>query len=334
MDSAIKLTATEITGLWGTYLEASMSFNMKKYFLQTVTCKKTKQLLQEDMKHIESFVFPEITRIFHQDKVALPHGFGDEDVNEQAPPLLSEQFIQEFMLYRSRLGMTNATSFLTNVTRTDIRDFFKKSFDHCFDQYNQLTDLLLEKGIYIRAPFIETQAQAEMISKNDYLGGVLPFTDKRPLNAPEIQGLFMHTQTNMIGIRLLTAFQQVAQDKAVQDYFKNGVKLAKEIVGFTTDTLSASDTPAPMTWDGSITSSTVAPFSDRLMMYVTNSISAVGIGAMGLSIPTAMRADIQSKYMTLMKDISQYAKQGIEIMIDYRWFEKPPTTPDRQKLKN
>nr|WP_245628166.1 DUF3231 family protein [Shouchella shacheensis] len=60
--------------------------------------------------------------------------------------------------------------------------------------------------------------------------------------------------------------------------------------------LSEDDLSAPVSWDSEVTTSTVAPFSDKLMMFLTTSLIAIGMGYYGTSMSTTMRRDILVHY--------------------------------------
>lgn len=98
------------------------------------------------------------------------------------------------------------------------------------------------------------------------------------------------------------------------------------------DFLNKSDVPTPMTWDGEVTDSTVAPFSDKLMMFHVSAINAVGLADYGDALGTTVRLDLSTSYARLMAETGKFGEDGANIMIDNGWMEQPPQADDRKAL--
>ena len=93
--------------------------------------------------------------------------------------------------------------------------------------------------------------------------------------------------------------------------------------------LSQSDIQAPSTWAGKATTSTLPPFTDKLMMYKTSLISSSAIGYNALGTTFSMRNDLPRKLALISKDIFEFAKKGGKLMITHKWMEEPPQMEDR-----
>lgn len=52
----------------------------------------------------------------------------------------------------------------------------------------------------------------------------------------------------------------------------------------------------------------------------------------GLALGVSMRRDINTNYYRLMLEVSKFAENGAEIMMNNRWLEKPPSAVDRKAL--
>jgi hypothetical protein len=331
MNANAPLTSAEIGALWTSYIELTFSICTHRYFLHICECEQTKQLIQKDYAYkITSLA--EVEAILRQEDLPIPNGFNESDVFEDAPRLFSDNFLLEFFFYTAKLGSANTVSFLSIITRSDIRQFYSDGTTHYLSMFNLASELLLEKGIYVRPPNVETQKEVEYITSHDYLGSLMPFVNKRPLNTIEISHLFMHAQTNTIGLMLCTAFSQVALNDKVKKHMLKGKELTKKIITEMNKIMTESEVQTPTTWDAMVTDSTTSPFSDRLLLKMITTLSAFGIGIMGNSFAASMRADVQGVYLTLLKDIAQYAKDSAQLMIDYNWLEKPPTVPNRNQL--
>lgn len=133
-------------------------------------------------------------------------------------------------------------------------------------------------------------------------------------------------------MQLLTGFAQVAKEKEVRDYFLKGKELAKKIIGEFSSVLLDSDIQPPATWAGKATDSTIPPFSDKMMMYLSNILNSSAMGGNALGMAFSMRSDLPAKLAVVMVDTSQYAKDGGKLMINHKWLEEPPQMEDRNSL--
>ncbi|OPX90579.1 MAG: hypothetical protein A4E53_00971 [Pelotomaculum sp. PtaB.Bin104] len=130
---------------------------------------------------------------------------------------------------------------------------------------------------------------------------------------------------NHIGRVLLTGFAQVAKSKKVRDYMLEGTRISDGIIEDLTSILREDGIPAPLPWDAGVTDSTVAPFSDKLMMFHVLTLNSSGIGgAYGISLAASTRHDIGAKYAQIMANVEIYAEKGTKIMMENGWMEEPP----------
>jgi hypothetical protein len=195
---------------------------------------------------------------------------------------------------------------------------------------NRSATLLQKLGLYVRAPYIPMPEQVEFVHKQSFITGWLG--DRRPLNAIEIMNLFFNLQRNAIGNALMIGFSQVARSKEVQAYFVRGKEIAAKHIEIFCSILREDDIPAAQTWDTESTASTIAPFSDKLMLFHALAMNSSGICYYGASIGTSQRRDIGAMYSRLMAEVAQYTEDGANIMINNAWMEQPPTAVDRDAL--
>jgi hypothetical protein len=331
MDHQTKLSSSEMATIWTSIVEGKMAIGIIKYFLEMIKDEEIAALIQEDLSFIEKFV-QSLSDIFEKERIPLPIGFTEHDVNVSVPRLFSDGFILYYIQTMSKAGMSKGVTILALLTRKDLKMLFKKHLDHSYMIYDKVEDILLERGLYIRPPYIPAPHVVEFVSGNNYLGGIPIFGEKRPLNSLEISHLFINMEINMIGMMICTAFSQVASDKDVKKYLLRGKELSKEIISVCSKTLIESEVQAPTTWDAEVTDSTVSPFSDKIMLSFINLLNAYGMGIYAISSATSLRTDLQTKYANITKDVAAYAKDGIELLIKNGWFEQPPTMPDRDNL--
>ncbi|WP_367576342.1 DUF3231 family protein [Shouchella shacheensis] len=150
------------------------------------------------------------------------------------------------------------------------------------------------------------------------------FGQKRPLNAVEFGYLYNNVETNITGMQLMASFAQCARDKEVKNYFIKGKELSKEVIKETADTLLQNDIQPPATPGGTITNSTEAPFSEKLMMFCTYLLSSFGLGGQSFSTAFSLRNDLNVSNAIHAKDIYEFGREGAMIMISNGWLEEPP----------
>jgi hypothetical protein len=138
--------------------------------------------------------------------------------------------------------------------------------------------------------------------------------------------------TNSLGKALCMGFAQVAKTKKVQDYMLKGKKISEKHITVFTDILKNEDLPKSMTWEHEVSDSTEAPFSDKLMTFLIVAIAGAGIAEYGLSLSTNTRTDIVTIYSRLVSESMQYAKEGMEILIENGWLEEIPHGINRKEL--
>ena len=171
----------------------------------------------------------------------------------------------------------------------------------------------------------------EFVEEKKYMNGGV-FTDKRALNTIEVGFFVQSLEFNIFSMQLMTGFAQVAKEGEVRRYFIEGKELSKKIISKINSVLLQSDIQPPSTWAGNATNSIVPPFSDKIMMFLTNlmSIYALGYNALGTSF--SLQSDLPTKLLLIEKDTLSYANEGGQLMIKHKWLEEPPQMDDRNQL--
>src|SRR5690606_41586769 len=119
----IRLTSAEISGLWKTFIQGSMTVCLIKYFLHHLKDEQIKPILEESFQ-IYSGQIKEIKRIFTEEKIPIPDEFTDEDLNISAPPLFYDPFLLTFIYAMSRLNMFNFCFIKSYEVRRDYCSFY------------------------------------------------------------------------------------------------------------------------------------------------------------------------------------------------------------------
>jgi hypothetical protein len=231
-----------------------------------------------------------------------------------------------------KIGIEAFGMALANSARLDQCQYFTNCLTEYTQLFNQATQVLLSKGNYTRPPHIPKPKQVQYVQKQSYLTGW--FGKRRPLNSIEISNIYFSMIRNILGQALVTGFSQVAMSKEVRNYMIRGRDISAKHIEIFGSTLSEDHLPSASKWDAQATDSTVAPFSDKLMMFHVTALISIGISHYGASFGTSARRDLGALYPRLMAEIANYAENGANIMIDNGWLEQPPQAPDRDQLAN
>ncbi|MDD9269544.1 DUF3231 family protein [Paenibacillus sp. GCM10023248] len=326
----VGLSSTEIAWLWSVYINESMSICLIKHLQKYNGHKDVEVLLQRTMdlseKHME-----EIKNIFSKENFPIPRGFSENDVDLTAPALFFDLFSVSYVYGMSRVGLVTYGKIVSNVAREDVRLFFTKCLQSTLELYNISIELMLHKGIYDRPPMIPYPDHIEFIrNKETFISKWLE--KQRPLNVIEISEMFFNIERNYFGLLLLTGLIQVAKDEKVKQHLVKGKQLAQKQIEFLNKTFINDDLLGTIMVNSEVTTSTVSPFSDRLIMFLITTLNTQGAAYIGHALSTSSRVDLVSEYSKLIPEIMKYGKEGMDIMIEYEWLEEPPHAPDRRGL--
>lgn len=326
----VGLTSTEIAGLWTTYLNDSMNVCISKYLLKTLQNDEIEPLLTTCLE-LSELHLEEIRNIFNEEKFPIPKGFTDEDINLSAPPLFFDLFPVSYVYGMSRMGLSNYGMITSTVAREDVRLFFSKCLNSNLNLYNRAVDLMLSKGIYDRPTMIPYPKSVEFIKKKElFLSKWLEI--KRPLNVLEISDIFFNIERNYFALILLTAFIQVTKDKKIQQYYVKGKKLAQDQIQFFNNALIKDDLLGTIMVNNEVSTSTEAPFSEKLMLNLITMLNSSALTFMGHGLTSAQRIDLVAEYKNLIDEILSYGNDGFKILVDKEWLEEPPHAPNRKDL--
>jgi hypothetical protein len=325
----IKLTSAEISNLWNTYMNDSLAICALSYFLNKVRDSEIAPVIEYALECSHKQIHF-LAKLFHQESIPVPKGFGDEDVDVFAPALFLDTFYLHYIKQMSRIGIGAHGLALSLATRSDVRKFYLECLQEAALLDERVTTVALSKGIYIRAPYIPSPSKVEFIKKQNFLGHLIG--QQRPLLAIEITHLYANINSNSLGTSLAMAFSQAARSKEVREYMVNARDIVSKQVEVLHTFLRDSHLKTPMTWDDTVTNSTASPFSDKLMMFHAGAVIAVGIADYGASISISMRRDLVASYVRLTAEIAQLAEDGANIMIKNGWMEQPPQAEDRDAL--
>ncbi|MFS0634723.1 DUF3231 family protein [Mesobacillus foraminis] len=328
--SQVPITSSELANLWMAYQEKTMVLRILEHFIEHAD-EEGKQLLQSHFndaaKNIET-----IKSIFKVEGAVIPVGFTENDVHKGVPKLYDFMFDIMYLHMMTKVEMSLYALFTGMAYRKDIKDFFIKLTAEAQQINGHATSLLLKKGVLSRPAFVSMPTEAKFVKDKGYLGGFNWFSETRSLNTVEVSLIHHAIETNLVGMQLMIGFAQVAEDKEVQDFLVDGMKLSRKIEIDLGEFLRQSYIEPPATHAGKATASKIAPFSDKLMMYNTSLLCSFGLGSNALGGAFSLRSDLPAKMALLAKDIFTYAQDGGKIMIKKGWMEEPPQVEDRNQL--
>lgn len=327
----VRLTSAEIANLWTQYMNDSLAICFIRFSLEKVKDKDTREILEFSLGLAESHIV-KIKEFLTQENYPIPKGFTEEDINLNAPALFSDTFLLVYMHVMTLHGLTGYAGAVGTSTRADQRRYFMKCNTETMELCDRIVDVMLNKGIISRPPFINPPDKIDFVKKQNYLTGW--FGKRRPLNAMEISVISFNMQKTIVKIVLEIGFGQVAQTKDVREYFHKGIKLCKEQCHTLSSILSKENLSSPNTWESEITNSTVSPFSDKLMLFHIESLVSGGMGFYGAGLAVSQRRDLALTYTRLIAEIGLYAEDGANLLIKNGWFEQPPLADDRDELAN
>jgi hypothetical protein len=120
------LTAPEMVSLWSLYIENTKVICFLKYLSAVNEDNSAKPLYEEALKTYHA-ITNEINQIFIKEKMPIPVGFSEEDVNVTAPRLYSDVFGVRYMKFSSGIALTAYSGAHAKSARSDIRDFFSRA---------------------------------------------------------------------------------------------------------------------------------------------------------------------------------------------------------------
>ncbi|RPK01430.1 DUF3231 family protein [Priestia endophytica] len=326
----VRLSSPEIGGLWGVYIQETMSICLLKYFLHHLKDNEIKPILRKSL-HISQTHTKQIKAIFLEENIPLPDGFTNKDINLSAPPLFYDLFALSFVYSMSRMGMVNLGFSTSTVARADVLDFFTHALNQATELYAESTNLMLSKGIYDRPPMITYPEKVEYVKKQSYI--IAAVGKKRPLNAVELTEIFFNIERNYFAVLLCMGLLQVVKDKEIKNYIENGMNLSEKQINFFNDLLKKEDLLGTVPVSMEVTNSTVSPFSDKLIVALFHFLNSIDVTLIGHALSLSMRLDLATYYSKLIGEILTYAEKGFNIMVNRQWLEQPPQAPNRKALK-
>ncbi|RXT01948.1 DUF3231 family protein [Ammoniphilus sp. CFH 90114] len=326
----IKLTTAEIANLWANYQTSTMTTCVLRYFLAIVKDESLQPsisyALELSQKHVSR-----LTAYFQEEGIPVPHGFTENDVNPNAMPLFSDEYLISYIQNLSKTWVSSNAIALTISSRKDIREFYTESLSSSSALFNRSVEIMLSKGIYSRPPVIPYPEQEQWIQQQSYLNGL--FGEKRPLDALGIANLYSNIVLNNTGLTLVRGFSQCTKDEAFRRFLLKGIEIGKKHIELLSKPLKQEEITIPASSSMFVTTSTEPPFSDRLMFTHVVQMMQISMADYGASLATSMRRDIGALYTLLISEVTSYSEEGTHLGITKKWIERPPEAVNREELR-
>lgn len=321
-----KITSVEMGKLWATYTGNSMAIPILKYYLQHVEDVEIKTLLKTALKLSEEFL--EIMEgIFIKDGFPIPKGFSDDDVNLSAPRLFHDEFYVHYLKYTAKAGMSIYNVAIPIVYRRDVKDFFKYCMVSTMDLIEQIKEILMNKGLIMKPPYIPIPESVEFV-REDFLNGY--FGQVRPLHALEITHMYDNIENNVTSKALIMAFAKVGKDEKIRKLFEKGERLTTTHIENLIEKLHNENLPSPSLLDDLVTTSTISPFSDKLMLSHKMDMFSMKMRAFGNSVAVNGRHDIGLLYAKSLMKNAAFVEDAMKALIERGWLEQIPYAAERK----
>ncbi|MGM0776048.1 MAG: DUF3231 family protein [Bacillota bacterium] len=326
----VKLTTAEIAALWKIYISNTAVRCFYIHLLHHLQDEEIKLIIEEVLVLVESII-EKIEYIFEEEGFPIPNGFSDKNIDLSAPPLYTDLFALSFLYRGGQVIIPSYANVLQRVTRLDVYKLFKECLYRETEIHQKALSIMLSKGIIDRPPNMEYPENVEYIQNRPSLLTTW-LGEKRPLNSIEISELFVEIERNAIGLILLIGLIQVTKDKEIKNYLLKGKKLAEKQVETYEKLLKDSDHYIGFPLPVEVSSSTVSPFSDRLILFIIATANQIAVSALADALSVSMRKDLALHYSLITTEVLKYGEEGLKLLIERGWMEQPPQPIDRKKL--
>lgn len=324
------LTSAEVANLWTQYMTDSLALQFISYALVHVKDDGVRSVLTLAQQLSETHL-KKVERFLGEEGYSPPQGFtADDIINPDAPPLFTDIFLLDYFYVMTLLGLTSYAGALGTSTRADQRQYFTQCNAETMDLYNQIIDVMLQKGLLGRPPSMNPPQQVDYVKEQSYMAGWLG--KQRPLNAIEVSSLYFNMVKIEVKIVLEKGFCQVVQCEEIRKYLQRGAELCEEQFHVLGETLMAEDLPIPRKWTSEITNATRPAFSDKLMLFHVVTLVAASAAFYGAGLSVSQRRDIATNYVALTAQMGLYAENGVNMLIRKGWLEQAPSASDREAL--
>lgn len=325
----LKLTSSEIGSLWAEYVNGTMTDTVNRYMVSIIEDEEIKAIFEDAIRTFEKQKNQLITFI-ENEGFPVPIGFTESDLNKGVERLFTDIFCLNYLHIMTLHGLLGHSTALAVSVRKDLRYFYDSCDNDGKRMYHQTIELLLKKGNFQRDPLFYPAKNPEFVSSQDFTDGI--FGKERCLAATEIIGISFNLKKSVMAKTLSIAFSQVTQTKEVREFLTDSEKTADQQIQAFAKIMMADNLPVPKSWETEVTTSTNAPFSDKLMLYHTGFLFQTAQAYHGTGLAAAMRTDLVTTYERIILKNLMVTKKWFDLMVQNKWLEQPPLAPSRNKI--
>lgn len=325
----LKLTSSEIGSLWAEYVNGTMTDVVNRYMVSIIEDEEIKAIFEDAIRTFEKQKNQLITFI-ENEGFPVPIGFTESDLNKGAEKLFTDIFCLNYLHIMTLHGLLGHSTALAVSVRKDLRYFYDSCDNDGKRMYHQTIELLLKKGNFQRDPLFYPAKNPEFVSSQDFTDGI--FGKERCLAATEIIGISFNLKKSVMAKTLSIAFSQVTQTKEVREFLTDSEKTADQQIQAFSKIMMADNLPVPKSWETEVTTSTNAPFSDKLMLYHTGFLFQTAQAYHGTGLAAAMRTDLVTTYERIILKNLMITKKWFNLMVQNKWLEQPPLAPSRNEI--
>jgi len=229
-----------------------------------------------------------------------------------------------------KFTLINYSNSLSLCSRSDFRSYFSECINTSHEIHQKATEILLAKGLLLKAPSIVIPDRVDFVHDKSYFGSILG--NKRPLNALEISHIVSLMEIKQLLKTLNLGYAQVVKSEKVKYFISQAKQIADKQLKKLGSFLDDEDLPQPIITSNLVTDATESPYSDKLILCHVTIVIATIIAEYGLSLSYTARRDLASTFGNFVIEVLALAKDGGELMIESGWLERVPGTADRKEL--
>ncbi|MCI3927069.1 DUF3231 family protein [Paenibacillus sp. TRM 82003] len=259
-----------------------------------------------------------------------PTGFGESDINVDAPKLFTDRFLMYYLLVGAKLGIPFHARAYAATTRPDLMEYMEDCLTMAAELHRRVTETMIAKNMYWTPPPLPAADASERIQKTGYLSGW--FGDKRPFNSIEIANMYEIIETLDMLHTLTLGFAQTAQTEETLVLLRRGSELARSMSRRVRGWLDEELLSLPPDLIGEVSESRTPVFSERLMVCHLAGLYGSLLTILGFSLGSGMRHDLITRFSELTAEAGLFAEKVTRFLIDREWLDKPPGSVDREAL--
>lgn len=327
--NSIPITSPEIAYLWNTYLLNSKSKYILMYAVAKCDDRNLRSVLQRALD-LSARSLDKVKEIFDGENQRVPYGFSQDDVYVNAPKIYTDKSMLYTLKIYIAVGLSNYGTAVALTPRKDIRKFFTDSMITSIELSNEIDDILLEKGIYLRMPSIPTTQNVEFAEDKSIIGKIIGH--KRPLTALEISSVYHCSMVNSISEAYILGIAQTIKDTRLKEFLSRTRKTLKEQTETLNEILHKEDLSFPPNLESEVLKSSEPIFSDRLSMFTSFATLADVLATFSIGKLEAIRKDVVMTLSQLNTEILLLVKDATDLMLERDWYEEMPKNISREDI--